>query len=111
MMEILRKKIASHKVELKDTGHEIDLLEERVSGLNDQLNALRENRNEKLEKFQHNVDETETNITKLLGEIDEKTQDVVEKKSSIDDKDTTETRLKQVVDMEAKLETARRKSN
>src|SRR6056300_1654150 len=75
MMEILRKKIASHKVELKDTSHEIDLLEERVSGLNDQLNALRENRNEKLEKFQHNVDETEINITKLLGEIDEKTQD------------------------------------
>ena len=110
MMEILRKKIASHKVELKDTEHEVDLLEERVSGLNEQQNALRENRNEKLEKFQHNVDETETNISKLLGEIDEKTQNVVEKKSSIDDKDTTETRLKQVVDMEAKLETARRKA-
>ena len=34
----------------------------------------------------------------------------MEKKSSIDNKDTTETRLKQVVDMEAKLETARRKA-
>ena len=36
MKDILRKKIANHNVEVKETGHEIDLLEERINGLNEQ---------------------------------------------------------------------------
>ena len=40
MKDILRKKIANHNVEVKETGHEIDLLEERINGLNEQLSAL-----------------------------------------------------------------------
>ena len=45
-----------------------------------------------------------------MGEIDEKTENVVEKKSTITDKDTKEDRLKQIVDMEKQLETARKKA-
>ena len=38
-------------------------MEESINGLNEQLNALRENRDEKDYKFENNVEETQTNIT------------------------------------------------
>ena len=78
--------------------------------MNEQLNALRENRDAKISKYENTVNETQENINNLLGEIDEKTENVVEKKSTISDKDTKEDRLKQTVDMEARLEDARRKA-
>ena len=110
MGDILRKKISNHTVEVRENNHEIDLLEERINGLNEQLNALRENRESKILKYESTVDETQENINNLLGDIDEKTKNVVEKTTSINDKDSKETRLKQIVDMEAGLETARKKA-
>ena len=110
MGDILKKKISNHTVEVRENNHEIDLLEERINGLNEQLNALRENRESKILKYESTVDETQENINKLLGDIDEKTKNVVEKTTSINDKDSKETRLKQIVDMEAGLETARKKA-
>jgi len=110
MGDILKKKISNHTVEVRENNHEIELLEERINGLNEQLNALRENRDAKISKYENTVNETQENINNLLGEIDEKTENVVEKKSTISDKDTKEDRLKQTVDMEARLEDARRKA-
>ena len=110
MGDILKKKISNHTVEVRENNHEIDLLEERINGLNEQLNALRENRESKILKYESTVDETQENINNLLGDIDEKTKNVVEKTTSISDKDSKETRLKQVVDMEAGLENARKKA-
>jgi len=110
MGDILKKKISNHTVEVRENNHEIDLLEERINGLNEQLNALRENRESKILKYESTVDETQENINNLLGDIDEKTKNVVEKTTSINDKDSKETRLKQIVDMEAGLETARKKA-
>ena len=40
MSEILRKKIGNWNIEVRETDHEIEILEERISGLNEQLNAL-----------------------------------------------------------------------
>ena len=110
MGDILKKKISNHTVEVRENNHEIDLLEERINGLNEQLNALRENRESKILKYENTVNETQENINKLLGDIDEKTENVVEKKSTITDKDIKESKLKQTVDMEARLEDARRKA-
>ena len=110
MRDILRKKVSEHNIELKETTHEVELMEERINGLNEQLNALRENREEKISKLQKTVEETKTNITNRLGEVDEKTKNVVEKESLIDDKETQKTRMQQALDMEKQLENARKKA-
>ena len=110
MMQLLRKRKSNHVLEVKENQHEIAILEERISGLNSQLNALRENRDEKILKFESTISQTQTNIDKLLGEVDEKTQNVVEKTRLIENKDSTEDRLKQTNDLETQLE-KERKSN
>ena len=108
MKDILRKKIANHNVEVKETGHEIDLLEERINGLNEQLSALQKNRDEQISKYEKTVKETEDNIQSLMGNIDEKTENVVALESTIKNQDSTQDKLKQVVELEKQLETARK---
>lgn len=110
MRDILRKKVSTHGIEMKETTHEVELMEERINGLNEQLNALRENREEKISKYNKTIEETEDNINKLLGEVDEKTENVVEKKSLIDDKETQKTRMQQAIELEKQLEGARKKA-
>ena len=110
MQDMLKKKVSQHNLEVKETSHEIDLLHERISGLNDQVHALQKNREVKIKKYESTVNETQNNINKILGEVDEKTQNVVEKKRSIKSKDSTESRLKQATDLERQLETARKKA-
>ena len=94
MQEILRKKIVGHQNDIKETGHEIKIMEERIHGLNEQVNVLRENRDSKISKYESTVEETQSNINKLMGNIDEKTQDVVAETTSIKDKDSKENKLK-----------------
>ena len=110
MMQLLRKRKSNHALDIKENQHEIAILEERINGLNSQLDALRENRDEKIYKFESTISQTQTNIDKLLGEVDEKTQNVVEKTRLIKDKDSTEDRLKQKTDLETQLERARKKA-
>ena len=110
MMQLLRKRKSNHALDVKENQHEIAILEERISGLNSQIDALRENRDEKILKFETTINQTQTNIDKLLGEVDEKTENVVEKTRLITDKNTTEDRLKQTPDLESQLERARKKA-
>ena len=110
MMQLLRKRKSNHALDVKENQHEIAILEERISGLNSQIDALRENRDEKILKFETTINQTQTNIDKLLGEVDEKTKNVVEKTRLITDKNTTEDRLKQTTDLESQLERARKKA-
>ena len=110
MMQLLRKRKSNHALDVKENQHEIAILEERISGLNSQIDALRENRDEKILKFEPTINQTQTNIDKLLGEVDEKTENVVEKTRLITDKNTTEDRLKQTTDLESQLERARKKA-
>ena len=44
MMQLLRKKKAAHQIEVKETQHGVEILEERLSGLNEQVKVLTENR-------------------------------------------------------------------
>ena len=37
MQDMLKKKVSQHNLEVKETSHEIDLLHERISGLNEQM--------------------------------------------------------------------------
>ena len=69
MMQLLRKRKSNHVLEVKENQHEIAILEERISGLNSQLNALRENRDEKILKFESTISQTQTNIDKLLERL------------------------------------------
>ena len=110
MMQLLRKRKSNHQLDLKENQHEIAILEERINGLNSQLDALRENRDEKIYKFESTISQTQTNIDKLLGEVDEKTKNVVEKTRLIEDKDTTEDRRIQTIELEKQLEGARKKA-
>ena len=79
MRDILRKKISAHKVDIKENEHEIEILEERINGLNEQINALQKNRDKQILKYEKTVKETDNNIQSLMEKIDEKTIDVVEK--------------------------------
>ena len=110
MMMLLRKRKSNHALDIKENQHEIAILEERINGLNSQIDALRENRDEKISKFEGTINQTQTNIDNLLGEVDEKTKDVVAQTRLIKDKDDTENRLKQTVELEKQLETARKKA-
>jgi len=110
MRDILRKKVSAHKVDIKENEHEIEILEERSNGLNEQINALQKNRDKQILKYEKTVKETDNNIQSLMEKIDEKTKDVVEKESSIKNKTTVEDRLKQTVNLEKQLEVARKKA-
>lgn len=103
MRDLLRKKISAHKLDIKENNHEIEILEERISGLNEQINALQKNRDKQILKYESTVKETETNIQSLMEKIDEKTEDVVEKKSTISDIDPQKDRLQQATELERKL--------
>ena len=110
MMQLLRKKKSNHQLDIKENQHEIAIIEERISGLNSQIDALRENRDEKILKFETTITQTQTNIDKVIGEVVEKTEDVAQQTQLIKDKDVTEDRLKQTVELEKQLETARKKA-
>ena len=103
MKLILRKKVSDHNIEVKETEHEIEILEERINGLNSQLNALQKNRDEQIQKYESSIEETEANINSLLQRVDEKTEDVVEKKSLIEDSTSQKDRLQQANELERKL--------
>ena len=103
MKLLLRKKVSDHNIEVKETEHEIEILEERINGLNSQLNALQKNRDEQIQKYESSIEETEANINSLLQRVDEKTEDVVEKKSLIEDSTSQKDRLQQANELERKL--------
>ena len=103
MKLILRKKVSDHNIEVKETEHEIEILEERINGLNSQLNALQKNRDEQIQKYESSIEETEANINSLLQRVDEKTENVVEKKSLIEDSTSQKDRLQQANELERKL--------
>ena len=77
MKDILRKKVSAHKIESKETNHEVELIEERVSGLNEQLEALRETRELKIQKYEDTVQETQDNIDTLLEKVSVKEEDEI----------------------------------
>ena len=110
MQEVLRNKMSAHKNEITETGHDIKIMEERIHGLNEQLNVLRENRDSKISKYESTVEETQSNINNLMEKIDEKTQDVVAETTSIKDKDSKENQLTELLDLERQLEGARKKT-
>jgi len=110
MKDILRKKISAHKIELKETNHEVELIEERIHGLNEQLEALRETRELKIKKYEGTVEETQKNIDTLLEKVGVKEQDVVNKLKTISDRDPQGDRLKQAEQVEQQLLTARKKA-
>ena len=110
MKDILRKKVSAHKIELKETNHEVELIEERVSGLNEQLEALRETRELKIQKYEGTVQETQDNIDTLLEKVSVKEEDVVNKLETISDRDPQGDRLKQAEAVEQQLITARKKA-
>ena len=109
MQDILRKRISTHQNEITETGHEIKIMEERIHGLNEQLNVLRENRESKISKYESTIGETQDNINQLMENIDEKTQDVVAQTRLIEDKDTKENKLTELMDLERQLEARSRK--
>jgi DNA repair exonuclease SbcCD ATPase subunit len=103
MKLLLRKKVSDHNIEVKETEHEVEILEERINGLNSQLNALQKNRDEQIQKYESSIEETEANINSLLQRVDEKTKNVVEKKSLIEDSTSQKDRLQQANELERKL--------
>lgn len=104
MSDILRQRVSNHVVTVRETDHKINIMEERISGLSSQLNALEVNREEKIVKFETTIEETQTNINDLLGRVDEKSKDITQRQSSISDKTPQGTRFKEASDLYKQLE-------
>ena len=103
MSEILRKKLSNHVVSVRENDHETDLLEERINGLNEQLEALRENRDTRIKQYKGTVEETQTNIDNLMEKIDKKTEIVTTKTSTIEDYDGKMEQVREEIYLEGKL--------
>jgi DNA repair exonuclease SbcCD ATPase subunit len=103
MSDILRKRVSNYVVEQRENQHEINIMEERINGLNEQLNALRVNRDEKIGKFESTIKETEDNVDSLMKKVELKTETIKEKTSSISDRDPQGDRLKQALEFEKKM--------
>jgi DNA repair exonuclease SbcCD ATPase subunit len=110
MRDILRKKISNHAVELRDTDYEVKILEERIHGLNEQLEALRVNRESKITRYESTVKETQDNIEDLMTKIGSNNDHITSLKKSISDVDPQKDRLKQAEEVTRQLETARKKA-
>ena len=109
MSDILRTRISNHVIETRETDHEINIMEERISGLNQQLTVLQTNRDEKIGKFETTITETQTNIEQLLETVDGKNKIVDAKSTEISDKDKSESRLNTAIQTISKLEQKRNK--
>jgi DNA repair exonuclease SbcCD ATPase subunit len=110
MRDILRKKISNHTVELRDTDYEVKILEERLHGLNEQLEALRVNRESKITRYESTVKETQDNIEDLMTKIGSNNDHITSLRKTISDVDPQKDRLKQAEDVTRQLEAARKKA-
>ena len=110
MMQLLRKKKAAHQIDLKDTQHQVEILEERLNGLNEQVKVMTENRMAKITQFEKNVIDTNINIGELMDVIDTNSQEIDKIQLTISDKDSISKKLKDLQEMEKQLETARKKA-
>jgi len=110
MQDILKKKVTQHNIDVRETNHEIELLEERISGLNEQMNLLQKNRDKKIEKYQGTIEETQNNIDKVMRDVGLENKEIDEKKKLITNKDKNDNRLKETLDLERQLELALKKA-
>ena len=110
MMQLLRKKKSAHAIELKDTQHQVEILEERLSGLNEQVKVMTENRMQKITQFEQTIIDTNVHIGELMDVIDINGKEIKEIQSTISDKDSITKKLKDLQDMEKQLTNARKKA-
>jgi len=110
MMQLLRKKKAAHQIDLKDTQHQVEILEERLSGLNEQVKVMTENRMAKITQFEQTVVDTNIHIGELLEVIDTNSEEITTIQLTISDKDSITKKLKDLQDMEKQLTNARKKA-
>ncbi len=111
MQDILKKKVTQHNIDVRETNHEIELLEERISGLNEQMQLLEKNRDKKIKKYENTISETQDNIDKVFKDIGIHDNEVKEKQNLIKNKDSNEKRLKETLSLEKQLETAKKKAD
>ena len=111
MQDILKKKVTQHNVDVRETNHEIELLEERISGLNEQMNLLQKNRDKKIKKYENTVSETQDNIDKVMRDVGVENTEVDNLKKLITNKDSNDKRLKETLDLEKQLQLAKKKAD
>lgn len=104
MQDLLRQRVSSHAESVRETKHEINIMEERIQGLSNQLVALQENREQKIAKFELTIDETQNNIDELLLKSQSKRDDIEKRRKTITDQGTVEERFKEAKDLYKQLE-------
>lgn len=110
MQDILKKKVTQHNIDVRETKHETELLEERISGLNEQMSLLQKNRDKKIAKYENTIQETQNNIDSVMKSIGVKQDEVKDKQRSISDRDPQGDRLKRALDVEKRLEDSQKKA-
>lgn len=110
MQDILKKKVTQHNIDVRETKHETELLEERISGLNEQMSLLQKNRDKKIAKYENTIQETQNNINSVMKSIGVKQDEVKDKQRSISDRDPQGDRLKRALDVEKRLEDSQKKA-
>ena len=111
MQDILKKKVTQHNIDVRETNHEIELLEERINGLNEQMGLLQKNRDKKIKKYENTIKETQDNIQKVMNDVVLEDEEIDKHKETITNKKTNEDRLTETLDLERQLEYVKSKAD
>jgi len=111
MSELLKRRIQNHGIELKDTQHNIEIVEERINGLNTQLSTLNEDRDKKIAKFQDSINESTNHINDLIEQGTANVKEVEEKYKLIPDRDPVKDALRQALEHEKTLMNKKKEVN
>lgn len=111
MSELLKRRIQNHGIELKDTQHNIEIVEERINGLNTQLSTLNEDRDKKIAKFQDSINESTNHINDLIEQGTANVKEVEERYKLIPDRDPVKDALSQALEHEKSLMNKKKEVN
>ena len=111
MQDILKKKVTQHNIDVRETIHEIELLEERINGLNEQMSRLQKNRDKKIKKYEKTVSETQDNIQKVMNDVVLDDKEIDKHKETITGEKTNQDRLTETLDLEKQLERVKAKAD
>lgn len=109
MYDIVKGKNRQLQQELSENTAETRVIKERISGLNDTINSLKDNKDAKVKEFKESVEKTETHINKTLEEITGKSDIVNEKNTTIADFAEVKEKLNKFILLEKSIEDNRKK--
>ena len=109
MYDIVKGKNRTLQTELTETNSEIKVVNERITGLNNTIKSLQENKDKKVNEFKATVEKTQTHIKELLSQVGVKEQEVADLNATIQDGGDLKEKLNKLLLLEKSIEDNRKK--